>query len=299
MFGYVRLNKPECKIREYEYYRAVYCGLCRMLGKCTGQCSRLMLSYDMTFMVLVRLALEEIKPTVGRGRCIVHPLRRRPMVKPPKGSAEEQVFSLCASAAVLLSYHKIRDDIADERGMRRLRAALIKPLVAPLRRRAAKRYAPLENTIRGRLAELSTLEKGNGTSMDAPAEIFGRLLADILSYGLEGASEKIASEIGFHTGKWVYLVDAADDLDEDVAKGRYNPLARAYGNEPDRQAREALLVALTAELCEAERGFDLLNYPEGDMEAIVKNIIYLGMPQTAERILLPCGEKGAEHERPL
>mgnify|MGYP003466878243 CR=1 FL=1 len=299
MFGYIKLNKPESKIREYEYYRAVYCGLCRSLGKCTGQCSRLMLSYDMTFMALVRLALEEVKPTVGRGRCIAHPFRRRPMVKPPRGSREQEIFSLCACATVLLSYHKLCDDIADERGMRRLRAVLVKPLIAPLRRRAVKRFGSLEAVIRQRLAELSALEKSDGTSMDAPAEIFGKLLADVLSYGLEGAAKRIAAEIGFHIGKWVYLVDAADDHEEDVRKGRYNPLTRAYGEKLDSQAREALLTALIAELCEAERGFDLLNYPEGDLEAIVKNIIYLGMPQTAEAVLIPCGEKGAEHERPL
>lgn len=258
-----------------------------------------MLSYDMTFMALVRLALEEVKPTVGRGRCIAHPFRRRPMVKPPRGSREQEIFSLCACATVLLSYHKLCDDIADERGMRRLRAVLVKPLIAPLRRRAVKRFGSLEAVIRQRLAELSALEKSDGTSMDAPAEIFGKLLADVLSYGLEGAAKRIAAEIGFHIGKWVYLVDAADDHEEDVRKGRYNPLTRAYGEKLDSQAREALLTALIAELCEAERGFDLLNYPEGDLEAIVKNIIYLGMPQTAEAVLIPCGEKGAEHERPL
>ena len=143
MFGYIRLNKPECKMREYEYYRAVYCGLCRSLGRCTGQCSRMTLSYDMTFMALVRLALEEIRPTVKRGRCVVHPLRARPMVKPPVASGEEAIFSLCACATVLLSYHKIKDDEKDERGSSRVRAAALRPLLSPLRRRANKRIAGL------------------------------------------------------------------------------------------------------------------------------------------------------------
>lgn len=295
MFGYIRLYKPESKLREYEYYRAAYCGLCRSLGRCTGHCSRMMLSYDMTFMALVRLTLSEIKPTVGRGRCAVHPLRRRPMVKPPRGSEEEKVFSLCACATVLLSYHKLRDDLADERGGRRFRAAVLRPLVAPLRRRAGKSYAALEGLICEHLVALSEWERSDGTSIDRPAEIFGKLMSDILSYGLEGTSERIAAEIGFHIGKWVYLADAADDYDEDVKKGRYNPLIRAYGDTFGQAERQSLLTAMTAELCAAERGFDLLNYPDADMEGVIKNIIYLGMPHMAETIV--GDRKGGGNER--
>lgn len=297
MFGYIRLNKPESKIREYEYYRAVYCGLCRTMGKCTGQCSRLTLSYDTTFMVLVRLSLEGIRPSIERGRCFLHPLRRRPMVKPKKQSEEEAVFRLCACAAALLSYHKLRDDLADEKGLKRFRAAVMKPFLLPARRRAAKRYAPLEQAITAHLTELSHWEHEGGPSLDAPAEIFGHLLADVLAYGLEGANKRIASEIGFHVGKWVYLLDAADDYEEDLKKKRYNPLIGVYGKTLECHEREALMAALTAELCDAEKGFDLLDYPDGDMEAVIRNIIYIGMPQTAESILMPRCEKGAVNER--
>ena len=301
MFGYIRLNKPECKMREYEYYRAVYCGLCRSLGRCTGQCSRMTLSYDMTFMALVRLALEEIRPTVKRGRCLVHPLRARPMVKPPLASEEEAIFSLCACATVLLSYHKIKDDENDERGSSRVRAALLRPLLAPLRRRANKRIAGLEEKITERLAALAEWERGEGISVDRPAQIFGDLLADLLSFGLEGASARLAETIGRHIGKWIYLADAADDYEEDLRRGRYNPLIRAYGEGFGEAERQSLLVAMTAELCEAEKSFDLLNYPDADLSGVIKNIIYLGMPQRAEALLLgggdACAAKGGKNER--
>ncbi len=301
MFGYIKVDKPECKIREYEYYRAVYCGLCRSLGRCTGQCSRMMLSYDMTFMALVRLSLSGITPTFGKSRCIAHPFRRRVMALPPKGSTEEEVFAVCACATVVLSYHKIRDDIADERGSRRLRARLARPFAGMLRRRASKRYAALDALVREGLARLSELEKSDSRSIDAPAEAFGWILSEILSFGMEGANQRIASEIGFRVGKWIYLVDAVDDFEEDVRKKRYNPLIRAYGETLDSAARESLLVALTAELMEAERGFDLIDYPDGDMQAIVENIIYLGMPQMARRVILPCDEtrKESKHDRSL
>lgn len=300
MFGYIRVNRPECRIREYEYYRGVYCGLCHALGKCTGQCSRMMLSYDFTFMALVRLALEGITPTLRKSGCIAHPFRRRLMARPEKGSAEEEIFSLCACAAALLSYHKICDDIADERGFRRLRARMAKLFVTLPWRRAKKRYASLEPYIRESLSALSGIEKSDGRSVDAPAEAFGRLLAEVLSYGLADGKKRIAYEIGFRIGKWVYLVDAADDYEDDIRKNRYNPLARAYGETLSSGDRESLIEALTAELMQAERGFDLLDYPDADSQGIVENIIYSGMPSVAREVLAPeVKEKEGQDERPV
>ena len=75
MYGYVRTHAPELKVREQEYYRAVYCGLCRTMGKCTGQCSRMTLSYDFTYFALVRMALTGSFPAIKARRCLAHPFR--------------------------------------------------------------------------------------------------------------------------------------------------------------------------------------------------------------------------------
>ena len=300
MFGYIRPEKPECKLREYEYYRGVYCGLCHALGKCTGQCSRMMLGYDFTFMALVRLALEEITPSLRKSNCIAHPFHKRLMAMPKKGSAEEEIFALCASATALLSYHKVRDDLADEKGAQRFVARMSLPFVGTFRRRARKRFAALEEPIREGLTRLAEIEKSGSTSLDAPAEAFGGLLSEVLSYGLEGGKRRIAYEIGFHVGKWIYLVDAADDYAEDLRTGRYNPIARTYGETLTSSDRESIAAALTAELMQAERGFDLLNYPDANSRGIVENIIYGGMPQAARRALaLSAKGKEGQDDRPV
>ncbi len=292
MFGYVKVDRPECRLREYEYYRAVYCGLCKSLGKCTGAGSRWLLSYDMTFMVLVRLALAGKTPPMKKSGCIAHPFRRRLMASPPRGSEEERIFALCACATTLLFYHKLRDDIADERGIRRFSARLLQPVAKVYRRRARKKLWALDDMVQERLLALSTLEKSDHTSVDAPAELFGALLAELLSFELDGSRAALARTIGKHIGKWIYLVDAIDDLEDDVKKGRYNPLSKAYGGHLDETAREGLSVALTAELMEAERAFDLLDYPDENLRGVVENIIYSGMTQTAHRVLWPCAKKG-------
>ena len=300
MFGYIRPEKPECKLREYEYYRGVYCGLCRTLGKCTGQCSRMMLGYDFTFMVLIRLALEEITPSLRKASCIAHPFHKRLMAMPKKGSAEEEIFALCASVTALLSYHKVRDDLADEKGAKRLAARMTLPFVGTFRRRARKRFAMLEEPIREGLTKLAVIEKSDSSSLDAPAEVFGSLLGEVLSYGLADGKRRIAYEIGFHVGKWIYLVDAADDYAEDLRNGRYNPIARAYGETLTSSDRESIAAALTAELMQAERGFDLLNYPDANSRGVVENIIYGGMPQAARRALaLSAKGKEGQDDRPV
>ena len=136
--------------------------------------------------------------------------------------------------------------------------------------------------------------------MDAPAEAFGGLLGEVLSYGLEDGKRRIAREIGFHVGKWIYLVDAADDYEEDIRRGRYNPIARVYGDALAPSDRESIAEALTAELVQAERGFDLLNYPDANSRGIVENIIYGGMPQAARRALaLSANGKEGQDDRPV
>lgn len=285
MYGYVRIHAPEVKVREQEYYRAVYCGLCRTMGKCTGQCSRMTLSYDFTYFALVRMALTGAYPSVTARRCPVHPLRKRPMAEPTEDLA------LCAYMSAILAYHKVRDDLRDERGMKRTAATVIAPFVGSIRRRALKRgYSHADVAVTEAMQALCDLEATRPPSVDEPASLFGNLMALLLAYGLEGNQAKLAHTIGRHVGRWVYILDAADDFAEDMKKGRYNPLACLYGDPamtvlPDRKKQE-LRTALLAELMELERAFDLLDTRDNpDLHGVLSNILYEGMPREAERVL--------------
>lgn len=290
MYGYVRIHAPEMKVREQEYYRAIYCGLCRTMGKCTGQCSRLTLSYDFTYFALVRMALTGAYPSMKARRCLAHPTRRRPMAEPSED------LKLCACMSAILAYHKVRDDLKDERGMKRTAATVAAPFVGSLRRRALKRgYTAADAAVADALEALHTLESTCPPSVDEPAELFGCLMASLLAYGLEGKQAKLARKIGRHVGRWVYILDAADDYAEDVKRGRYNPLACLYGTAgqggaPDvlsADKREEIRVALLCELSELECALDLLDLSENsDLEGVLRNILYLGMPLEAKRVLI-------------
>ena len=282
MFGYIRTDVPELRVRENEYYRAVYCGLCKAQGKCTGQCSRMTLSYDAVFLALLRLAVTEERPEIKIGRCIAHPFKKRAYL------AYCNSLAYCAYAYAILAFGKTVDDISDEKGMKRLKARLSKPFTKHMRKKALKKdFSELDKAVNDGLKKLSDTEKEKLPSVDIPADRFGDILADILSYGLEGNNQRIMRNIGHHIGRWIYIIDAADDLKDDLAKKRFNPFIYLYnGKELTQDQKNDISMSLRLELLAAEPAFDLIDYNcDPNIEEIIKNIIYRGMPDVAERVL--------------
>ncbi len=282
MFGYIKTYTPELKVSEHEYYKGAYCGLCRAMGKCTGQCSRMTLSYDFAFMAILRVALTDTKVSFSKRRCIAHPFKKRPMMdKNPQ-------LELCAYAAALLTYHKTADDISDEKGAKKALAALLKPFASSMRRKALKKgdTALLDGYIAEKLRELTLFETSGDVSVDRPAEIFGAILSRILAFGLEGADARLAENIGYHMGKWIYIIDALDDFSDDVEKKRYNPFSLLYGDRLDDRERSLISDALKNQLCDLEKAYDLVDFGDQHLpKNIIANIFYLGMPKTLDGVL--------------
>ena len=288
MFGYVRGYAPEMKLCEYEYYRAAYCGLCRAMGRCTGQCSRCLLNYDFTFLALVRIALTGEKPGFRPRRCPVHPFKKRLEM------TQQGQLDYCARASVLLSYHKCRDDLSDERGIRRLRARFALLFMRGMHKKACRALPGLDESIAAELEVLASLEREKCASVDVPASSFGRLTANILAFGLEGGTAAVARQIGYHVGKWIYIADALDDYEDDRKSGKYNPFCELWGDGIPDASRRDILAALKRELMQAELGFDMIEWgDDGRLCGVIQNIIYCGMPRRAERL----GEGGEDKNK--
>ena len=292
MFGYVKTDASELRLRDYECYRAYYCGLCKTMGSCTGQCSRLTLSYDFVFLAAVRCSLVGEEPDVKKFRCLLHPTRRRKRVK------KSPQLSYCADASALLTSAKIADDFADERGLRRLRAVFRRLFFGGAAQRAKRRHPALYQKITDDLARLGEIERDETiVSADAPAEVFGSLLASIFSEGLSGSQARIAAEIGDAVGRWIYLADAADDLADDAKKGRYNPLLRLFGETPTDADFASIRTGLSATLARAQRAFELIDsFPCPELREILANILYLGLPKMTEK-LTQNSQKETPHEQ--
>lgn len=274
MFGYVRAMREELTVRQDILYRAAYCGLCREMGRCTGQCSRLTLSYDMVFLYTVRMALRGSIPTIKKGRCLVHPFKKRQYV------ASDSELEYAARVSALLTHGKVCDDAADELGMKRFLCKLALPFSRHAKKRAA--LDELYEKIAASLSELAEVESQKLKSVDAPAEIFGRLLGDVFAYGFSGSEERIAREIGFRTGRWIYAVDAADDIDEDMKKGEYNPFLMLYDEFTD-DVRRLIEVAAANDLARASAAADLAD--DSIFTPIINNILHYGMPHAAKKAI--------------
>ena len=281
MFGYIQILQPELKIREYSCYRGAYCGLCRQMGKCTGQCSRLSLRYDAAAMVLLRMAARGTKPVFEKKRCFLHPLTKADVLVP----CEETETVSCIMAA--LAYHKCKDDLRDEKGSARLRARLALPYFAYMRRRA-KRYRPeIDRIADAGMQAFTRAEANAGGSADIPANAFGDMMGALLSYDTTGQTHAVLHEVGHAMGRWVFFMDAAEDYEKDVKKGRFNALYTLYGDaQLSEQQRHTLDTLLAGELSDAVAAVDLIDWNgRDDLQAVIYNILCLGMPAQAKTVL--------------
>ena len=290
MFGYVKIKKAELRVKEYEYYRAAYCGLCRSMGKCTGQCSRLTLSYDVAFLVHIRMLLRGTAPTFRARRCVAHPLRRRVMMEP------NDELSFAARVSALLAYQKCRDDVADKRGFPRFAARLRSLFLRGAYRRAKKHLPVLAALFAEKLSALSALEREKRPTVDQPASLFGEMLAAAMSEGMPEKEARIAARIGEKMGRFIYIVDAIDDLEGDEKSGNFNPVMLLYGKKPDEAQKNELHDALIACLADMEAALDLVSDTDQNMSRpVIENILYLGMPDTVKRVLY--GEGCCEEDK--
>lgn len=297
MLGYIRTDTPELRLRDQECYRALYCGLCRQMGKCTGQCSRLSLSYDFAFLAAFRMSLTNEKLALEKKRCFVHPFQKRTV------AVNSPTLAYCADASAILTYHKCRDDVDDEKGIKKLRARIASLFFSAAYRRAKRRYPDLDATVRTLLQELRQYEKNVSAppSADAPAAIFGNLMAKVCSAGLADGPERIASAFGRAIGHWIYLVDAADDYHDDLACGSFNPFVRLFGDGMTQENAESVSVSLKRYLSDAENAFLLIDsFPAPEVREILCNILYLGLPRVADRILEQAWKgKTDKNEKPI
>ena len=176
MFGYVKPRHGDLLVREHDFYRAAYCGVCRAMRKKTGFLSSLSLSYDVVFLALCRMLTTDRGVACKSCRCIAHPLKKRPCL------FENEALTYAARASALLTYEKLEDDKRDGGFGKKLRARLVLPVF----RRAAKkaRLSFLQKETMDCLARLSAMEREQLASIDAPAEEFGDLLGLVFAEGL-------------------------------------------------------------------------------------------------------------------
>ena len=261
MFGYVVMNKPEIRFRDFDLYRSFYCGLCRELREKYGISGQITLTYDMTFVVVLLSALYEPPTQKGTTRCVIHPVCRQPV---RKNAATEYG----ADMNVLLTYYKCMDDWEDEKKFAALGYGKI---LQRKNNRLSRRYPEKAEKIRKLLEKLSQMEKAGETDIDKMSGCFGRIMEEIFAWKKD-VWEGSLRRMGFYLGKFIYILDAYDDVEKDVKNGNYNPFAEKYIMKGfDEQVRQ-LLVMMMAQTCREFEKLPIIKYTD-----ILRNILYSGV----------------------
>lgn len=261
MFGYVLADKQELKIREFDVYQSWYCGLCRTLKQEGGVFGQLALNYDMTFLILLLHGLYEPEEQCGQCRCLVHPAQRH-MVR------TDEFTRYAADMNLLLMYYKCMDDWQDQRKLSRFFYAKILERKC---RRIRERYPQKAEGVAAALSELSRLEEENVTDPDRVSGCFGKLMGQVLAFRHDIYEEDL-TKLGFYLGKFIYLLDAYEDLEKDRASGSYNPLVERSGAE---DFEEWIFAVLEMMMTECAVRFERL--PILENAAILRNILYSGV----------------------
>lgn len=261
MFGHLTPKQPEMKIKEFEAYRSVYCGLCHELFAHHGMHTAALLNYDMAFLILLLDGLYEAQTKEREARCAVHPIQRH----------KERCSVHTAYAAdmlILLSYHKLMDDWTDEKQMTHLGAA---KTLERAYKKAKLRYPRQAQAIEEQILRLSQLERAGEENLDAVSACTGAMLAEIFVYKEDEWSATLR-EMGMSLGQAIYLMDAYEDVEKDIKKGSYNPLKRFF---EDGQLQEVGVTMMEGSMAQATQAFERLPILEGTQT--LRNILYAGV----------------------
>ena len=268
MFGYVMANAAELTPEEKARFSAYYCGLCRTLHADHGLGGRLTLTYDMTFLTVLLTALYDADPVADEGRCFIHPLRARARLT-------SEMTHYAAAMNTCLAYYKLEDDWRDDHSVP---AAAGAHLLGG-RRTAIEQAWPRQcAAIRSGLEALHRLEAENCQVIDRPAACFGDMLGEIFALREDIWADPLR-EMGRALGGFIYVMDAWEDLDADLRRGRYNPLAAMRG-EPALEA--GCLEMLTLLMARCTAAFEGL--PIVEDAPLLRNILYSGVWTRYEQI---------------
>lgn len=265
MFGYVTIDKPELKVKEFYRYKSYYCGLCRTLKEEYGFRGRMTLSYDMAFLVLFLTSLYETPTKELQSHCPLHPVKKIPML-------QNEISEYGAKMNILLVYFKCEDDWKDDKSLKGIAGM---HLFRKKAKELCKEYKRQAQVIQKQLKVLAVYEEKQEETLDLAAGAFGKLMAELFVYK-EDMWEQELRNFGFYLGKFIYITDAYDDLEEDLKTGSYNPLKAVKKNSKDDNDYEntvqQILVMMMAEATAAFEKLPLL----WDSE-ILRNILYSGV----------------------
>ena len=260
MFGYIAINKAEMKFRDFDIYHAYYCGLCKDLKERYGRSGQITLSYDMTFLIILLSGLYEPPAEDSIRNCVAHPFQKH-------AARTNEITQYAADMNIVLSYYKCLDDWTDEQKKAWINSRLLRSKVKQIE----KTYPEKVKLIRDTLAQISACEKENEQDLDKMAGLFGEIMAEIFVWKQDIWKDSL-HRMGFFLGKFIYLMDAYEDIDDDIANACYNPFMQFREREDFDDYCKQILTMMIAECSREFEKLPILTHAE-----ILRNILYSGV----------------------
>ena len=261
MFGYVVVNQPELKIKDFDKYQQYYCGLCQQLKASHGKKSQLTLNNDLTFVGILLSGLYEPKETVKTIRCPLHPLHQKKV-------RSNSYLEYASDMNMILTYYKLEDDVLDDNS---LKSKIFRQLLKKEFLKTQKRYPQKVSKILRQLDKIHELENNNCQDLDHIAGCFGHVMGEIMTYQDDIFKDDLYS-MGYYLGKFIYLIDAYEDIEADIKNNSYNPFKAKINDSHFHDECYTIL-----EMMISQSSFYFEKLPIIENADILKNIIYSGI----------------------
>lgn len=287
MFGYVTIDKSEMLVKDYDTYKAVYCSLCKQLGKDYSFLTRFILSYDCTFFALFAISLKEQCSGFCDGRCKFNPLKKCNYL-----NADEDSLSMASALSVITAYFKLIDNIQDGNFFQKLGCYMVLPFFSSWRKKARMSYPDIDAAVEKMSYAQAEAEEDCNCFVDKASEPTAMMLATVLSHlSDDNDTKKIFHTFGYFIGKWIYMCDAVNDYYDDIKRGDFNPYIALYKNDAKSHIDD-INASLNHCLSQALLSYNFIKPKR--FERIIENILCLGLPKKQKSILLKYTESKNE-----
>ncbi|MDE7070778.1 MAG: hypothetical protein K2O86_02230 [Clostridia bacterium] len=279
MFGYVIPDKLNMFMKDYYGYRGFYCGLCKSIGRRCGQLMRIGTTYDMTFLNILAHAVLDVELEMKMGTCVLNRVQKKLI------GEDDEITRKVVDISTILAHYKCVDDFKDEKSTLKKFADTF--VIKRHYKKAKKLYADFDKIVGEKYAELARLESENCSSPDKVAHPFAEIMVEIGELVFGDNYQEPIKNLMYNLGKWVYICDAVDDVDDDFKKKGYNVFLQNYDYKDKatflQDKQEVLEYVLMSAYNAILDDFDKIQVKK--YEGILTNIIWYGMLNNTKELL--------------
>jgi glutaredoxin-related protein len=279
LFGYVKADKPNMLIKDHTEYKAYYCGLCKSIAKKNPQFMRMSVNFDIVALSLIAHNYAKFKPTAKLGRCVIHPISKKfPILE------HNEIQARIVDINPILGYYKLKDDVADEKGLKKKIAKLY---VRPKYKRAAKRMPEFDNTLSKIYNDFDEIQKSETITNKLPA-LLNKSAEMLIAVGKAACPNYDEPLIDFcdNLGRWIYLIDAYDDMEKDTKKKSFNPLLKTNYDLTEEDLDKITIMVeanLKEYIARMKEAYDLMDITIS--EGALSNVVYMGLNAETDAVL--------------